>query len=304
MTAVVDAPSTATARVMVDGPGVYDLPMAAYHADPVPGGSLTSSGARMLTPPNTPAHFRWWVDNPRTESTDAFDLGHAAHRLILGKGEELAVVDAKDWRTKAAQEAKRAARDAGQVPLLPPQLEAAQGMAAAVFEHPWARVLLAPGSGDPERTVVWRDQRTGVMRRCCVDWLRHPTAGRRLFVVDVKTCDRADPRSVGKAVATYGYHQQGAWYLDGVRAADLDPAGDAVYVLVFVETRPPHLVHVVQLGAEALRWADQLNDTAIDLYAECSRTGVWPGYPADDIPVVDMPRWAQPPSLDTDAMEL
>lgn len=35
-------------------PGVYDLPAEVYHADPVEGGSLSSTGARKLLPPSCP----------------------------------------------------------------------------------------------------------------------------------------------------------------------------------------------------------------------------------------------------------
>src|SRR5258708_26204894 len=38
--------------------GVYGIPADAYHADPIEGGSLSSSGARRLLPPGCPALFR------------------------------------------------------------------------------------------------------------------------------------------------------------------------------------------------------------------------------------------------------
>jgi len=41
MTAVVD-------QVLITEPGVYALPADVYHADPVAGGSLSSSGAKKL----------------------------------------------------------------------------------------------------------------------------------------------------------------------------------------------------------------------------------------------------------------
>ncbi|MGW9447058.1 hypothetical protein, partial [Bacillus mobilis] len=41
-------------------PGVYDgIPEAVYHRDPVPGGSLSSSGARKLLAPSCPALFKY-----------------------------------------------------------------------------------------------------------------------------------------------------------------------------------------------------------------------------------------------------
>ena len=52
------AAGIAEAEVVVDEPGVYDgLDEAAYHADPVPGGSLSASGAKLLLPPSCPALY-------------------------------------------------------------------------------------------------------------------------------------------------------------------------------------------------------------------------------------------------------
>ncbi|MGH3990894.1 MAG: hypothetical protein ACRDSN_00345, partial [Pseudonocardiaceae bacterium] len=145
----------------IDSPGVYDLPAEVYHADPVAGGSLSSSGARRLLPPSCPALFQHALTNGEVHRA-VFDLGHAAHTLALGVGAPLAAIDADDWRTKAAREARDAAYAAGTVPLLRAEHEQVQAMAAALIEHPIAGALLRPGGGDAEQTLVWRDEETGV----------------------------------------------------------------------------------------------------------------------------------------------
>src|SRR5512135_3837265 len=108
---------TIAGPLTITEPGIYDLPADVYHADPVPTGSLSSSGARLLLPPSTPAHFRWAREHPRP-STPAMDFGRAAHRIVLGVGEDLVEVQADSWRTKAAQQAADEARAAGKTPLL------------------------------------------------------------------------------------------------------------------------------------------------------------------------------------------
>src|SRR5215469_11135399 len=102
---------------VITEPGIYEIDEATYHGDPVPGGSLSSSGARKLLPPSCPAKFAWERENP-PEPTKALDLGTAAHSLVLGIGKPLAWIDAEDWRTKAAKEWRDAARAEGSVPLL------------------------------------------------------------------------------------------------------------------------------------------------------------------------------------------
>ena len=46
--------------------GVYDgMDEDAYHADPVPGGSLSASGAKLLLPPSCPALYHYRRDHPK-----------------------------------------------------------------------------------------------------------------------------------------------------------------------------------------------------------------------------------------------
>jgi hypothetical protein len=276
-------------------PGVYDIPEDMYHRDPVPGGSLSSSGARKLLPPSCPALFRWWTTRtqpPRRE----FDFGHAAHLMVLGVGPELVVVEAKDWRTKVAREARDAAYAAGKVPILAAEHRQVKAMAAALQRHPIASALFNPEQGEPEQTLLWQDPQTGVWRRARLDWLPNPGNG-RMIVADYKTTRSANPAAIAKAVHSYGYHQQHAWYIDGI--LDLGLAGqDAAFVFVFQEKTPPYLVTPVALDAAAVRAGRALNRQAIDTYRHCIETGHWPGY-TDDIPLISLPAWAEHPYEET-----
>ncbi|MFI2667894.1 PD-(D/E)XK nuclease-like domain-containing protein [Micromonospora carbonacea] len=281
---------TTTMPTVVTEPGLYpDMDDATYHGDPVPAGSLSSTGARKLLPPSCPAKFRWWLDNG-DRPKDAFDLGHAAHLKVLSRGLDLAVVDAPDWRTKAAKEAKAAAYAAGQVPLLAVDHDRVEAMAAAVRRHHIAGPLLDPESGQPEMSAFWIDQDTGVWCRARYDFLRHPVPGRRRIVADYKTTPDASLEHIQRAIHRFGYHQQGAHYLDGAIA--LGAADDPAFVLVFQETEPPHVITVVQLDPVALRIGRDLNRQALATYAECQRTGVWPAY-SDDIEPVALPTWVE-----------
>jgi hypothetical protein len=269
--------------------GIYQMTAEEYHADPVPGGSLSSSGARRLLPPSCPAKFRYEQDHGQ-EHRAVFDFGQAAHMYVLGEGPEIVVVDAPDWRGKSAQQQRREARDRGAVPLLTAEHDRIKAMAAALREHPVARALFDPDRGRPEQTLIWRDRRTGVMRRARLDWLPDPGTG-RLIIPDYKTCASAEPAALARAVATYGYHQQDDWYRAGARALDLcDEA--AAFVFVCQEKTPPYVVTVVELDAATRRLGAARNRRAIDIYAECQRTGRWPGY-GDDIAYLSLPPYVE-----------
>ena len=270
--------------------GVYDgMPEAMYHADPVPGGSLSSTGARKLLPPSCPAKFRYEADNPPPPK-EHFDYGSAAHRLVLGAGAEIAVIKAKDWRTKAAQDERDAARAEGFLPMLAADYERVQAMAAALRADPVASALFNPERGKPEQSLFWQDRFTGVWRRARYDWLPEAGTRERLIIPDYKTCTAADLDSIAKSIANYRYYQQSDWYLDGALALGLDT--DPAFVFVFQEKEAPYVVTLVQLDADALRMGRELNRKAIGIYRNCCESGEWPGY-SDGIPHVSLPAWAR-----------
>ena len=271
---------------------VYDgMPEHVYHADPVPGGSLSSSGARKLLPPSCPARFRHERDHPPA-STPSMERGTAAHRLVLGTGAEIVQVDAADWRTKAAQDERDKARADGKVPLLAAECRKVQDMAAALRAHPVAPALFDPGNGRAEQSLFWQDDLTGIWRRARLDWLPYADARERLIIGDYKTSASADPDSIARSVYTFGYYMQAPWYLDGIQALGI--SDDPAFIFVFQETAPPYLVNVIQLDGPALRAGHDRNRVAIERYRDCAASGIWPGYNPDirDIPVISLPHWA------------
>lgn len=271
----------------VTKPGVYDLTSEQYHGDPVPGGSLSASGAKRLLPPSCPAIFDYERTHGRPEKA-TFDFGHAAHLHVLGVGAQIVAVDADNWRTKAAQEAKAAAYEDGKTPLLVGDVAVVEAMAAAIRAHPVAAALLNPENGKAEQALFRQDERTGTWLRSMLDWL--PDAGNgRMIVPDYKTAVSASPQAFAKAVANYGYHQQDAWYRDMVK--NLGLAEEVAFVFIVQEKTAPYLVTVVELDAEAVRIGRELNLEAIDVFAACQTSGRWPGY-ADDVELIALPQWA------------
>ncbi|WP_226961387.1 MULTISPECIES: PD-(D/E)XK nuclease-like domain-containing protein [Streptomyces] len=266
-------------------PGVYDgIPEDAYHADP----ALSSSGARRLLA--CPAKFAYEREHGSVP-TRAMETGTAAHLAVLGVGPDVVVVDAPDWRTKAAREQRDAARADGAVPLLAAEYDQVQAMAEAVRQHPVAGPLFQPGDGRAEVSIWWTDPDTGVSCRARLDWLRNPVAGRRLIIPDYKKTVDASPAAIARSIANYGYHQQGDWYTEAVAAAGLAPDG-SVFLLVFQEPTPPYVVTVAQIAPSDLMLAGAKNAAARQLFRDCTASGHWPGY-ADEPLIIQQPSWAQ-----------
>lgn len=280
MTSALDA-------VVVTEPGVYEMSSQNYHADPVPGQSLSCSGAKKLLDPSCPALFDWERRNPPPPK-DVFDIGHAAHKLALGIGPDIVVVPGDRWDTKDAKQRVAEVRAAGNVPVKADAMEQLTAMAEALRAHPIAKALLS--DGQPEASAFWVDEPTGIWRRCRFDWLPNPSSSGRLIVPDYKTAASAHPKKWIKSAADYGYEMQAAWYLDAVKALGL--ADDAAFVFLVQEKTPPYLVSTVQLDVVALRIGRHRNREAIDTYAQCTAENRWPGY-AEDVELVSLPRWVE-----------
>lgn len=276
---------------MITEPGVYDLPDAEYHADPVPGGSLSVSGARKLLPPSCPARYRYERDHGRPPKA-AYDFGHAAHKLMLGRGPRLVVVDRERWDTKAVKEEVAEIRASGGVPLKPADYATAQAMVAALRQHPVAAALFDPDRGPAEQSLFWQDG--AVWRRARFDCPAVPltTASGLDVFADYKTCDNACPTKLDRAISDYGYHQQADWYLAAAKALKLCESDAGAFLFVFQEKNPPYLVTVIQPDAMAMRIGRSLNARALEVYQECVETGRWPGY-SDEIEMVGVPSYVE-----------
>lgn len=279
-----------TELTVVTEPGVYpDMPAEVYHSDPVLGGSLSASGAKKLLPPSCPAKFDYQRMNGQKPKKE-FDFGHVAHRLVLGVGPEIVVVQADSWRTNAAKKTQVDARAAGAVPILAKDYETAQDMAAALRAHPAARALFdGARGGRPEQSLFTVDERSKVWRRARLDWFPVVT-GRRLIIPDYKTTHSADPETLEKVINDNKYHMSAAWYIDVVKALGL--ADDVAFVFVFQEKDAPYVVTVSEPEGFALRVGRELNRRAIEIYKKCSDTGRWPGY-SDEVVPTPLPAWVE-----------
>jgi len=279
-----------TKKIKITEPGVYDIPNDVYHADPCPEGSLSNSGAKLLMPvpfKGCPKKFDY---DRRTEPEhkNHYDFGHVAHKLVLGEGDEIDVVNAPAWNRKMdagtnSNTHKEAAYDAGHIPILQKDFNKAEDMARAVKDHAFAGKLFE--SGKPEQSLFWRCKDTGIMCRARLDWM--PTGN--LFA-DYKTCRQTVTEDdLTRTTANLGYWLQAAWYLDGIRTLGL--CDDPQFLFVFQETAPPHIVTVAQLSPDYLEWGRMAALKARSIFAECQRTGDWSADYNPDVVTIGPPKY-------------
>ena len=257
-----------------------------YHSDPVPealGGSLSSSGAKLLLPPNCPAIFDYQRRNGKRPSK-AMELGTVVHGLVLGTGQEVEILDFPNYTSGDAKKAKAKAITEGKVPQLVHQYAQAKEIACAVMEHPTAGALFA--EGDAEQSGFWRDPEFGVWRRCRWDWITPYEE-----VADLKTCASASPyEDIPKAMHNYGYYLQNAWYRDGFTELFGEEPRD--FLNVFVSTEPPYLITIARLDDKAVSLGRQRCRAALEKFRDCTEAGVWPAWSDDPIDI-SLPYWAE-----------
>lgn len=274
---------------------LLDMPAHEYHADRV--GSevptLSASIAGTLVR-KSPRHA--WLSHPRLggkgrvrKSTDEQAQGTLIHAMVLGKGmDQVRVIDAKDYRTKAAQEARDAAEAEGFTPILAAKLAPMQRTAGGILAAMEAAGVVLDGVS--EAVMTWTEN-TAAGPVACRGMTDHIILNRGT-IIDLKTCHSAHPKACESHVIEWGYDVQRAAYLSALGKLRPEWEGRATYKWVFAEIDGGDLIDVVVAEASgmmreigAARWR-----RACETWAVCLRDDYWPGY--GDAVLLDAPPWA------------
>lgn len=286
-----------------------------YHGREIcPSPSISSTGLKKMTPDTerqrkgcTPRHF--WESsmlNPNrrpTEDTDALRFGRFFHDAVLlperwNSDHYHFLPDGfSRAKTKAmAQEIAEAdaAIEAGKECVDPATAIIVNAMAAAVHANKLASSVLR--NADPEMTIAWPDERTGVWCRARPDLLPH----KRQIITDLKSASDASYSGFQSDIKKYGYAQSAALQLDGIEAIFGNETVPAFLHLVVEKPgpnwRPGDYIPVAlwELPAEDIERGRWLNRRAINVFAECLKRGTdaehWPGY-ADQPTPCGLPGW-------------
>lgn len=267
---------------MITAPGIYEMSAAEYHADPCPEPSLSASMAGLLLG-RSPLHA--WHAHPKLNpdfkpgaSTTAQEEGTALHALILENRDAICVIDAPDFKKKAAQEERDAARAAGLIPILVDRWEELEAVPRAVRRqlatHQASGVF---ADGRPEVALIWQEEtRYGtIWCRSLIDWLPNDPRG---YIDDLKTvATSAEPDGWGMTAAKGGVPIQAAFNMRGSSTLRRAPCPGVRFVVV--ERDAPHALSVCQCGPELIDLGRQKMEAAFELWAMCLRDNAWDGYP-------------------------
>jgi hypothetical protein len=279
------------ADAIANGGGAFRIPEKDYHADPCPTASLSSGIVKKLVH-ETPAHA--WYAHPRLNpdwrpdaGSRRMALGSACHSILLGRGSLLGVIDADNYRTKAAQAGRDEAVEMGLVPILKKEHERAVTIVKAahqqLIDHGFGHI--AEGSGSAE-TVVARETLDG-WKRIMIDWWSDD----RTTLVDYKTIDgSASPDAFARRAAQMDYDIQAAFYMRVVGETFPSLAGRLKFLFVVQEIDPPYCLSVCEIAESDRTVAERKVLAAEKVWFECLDSGKWPGYPTG-VQRVTMPVW-------------
>lgn len=285
---------------MITKPGLYtDISANDYHRDPCAAPSLTQSVAKILLE-KSPLHA--WHAHPRLnpdyqhDNATKFDIGNVAHKMLLGRGKEIVVLeDFDDWRTKEAKLRRGAAEAEGRLAVLGKHAARADRMVSAAREQLRMRGLehLFGAGGNSEVVVAWKEGETWL--RQMVDWLGDD----RLIFADYKTTDEsAAPAALARKMVSDGWHIQAAMGERGLRRAELVALDELPrFLFVVQEATVPYALSVVEVAGDPLVMGRKMLDAAVDTWKRCMRADRFPGYPLD-ITTPEFPGWAEQQWLD------
>lgn len=255
-----------------------------YHKDVT---RVSKSGLDLIA--KSPAHYWERYLNPNREpesKTDALVVGNAFHVLTLENDIFPYHFIIRPKFSGTGSVAKREAFEAEHADkeiITMEQYDMVRRMRDAVMKHPAAFELLKIGQA--ETTLKWEDILTDAPCKCRMDWWNPDVR----VIVDLKSTDDASDEGFAKSSFNYRYHVQGAFYLDGAKANNLNPDG---FIFIAVEKKPPYLVNIFYMPPDVIDFGIRVYRDDLKKYMECRQTNQWPGYDQRVKPL-NLPSWVK-----------
>lgn len=272
-------------------PGIYQsIPNDSYHAGP----GISKSGLWTIET-QSPAHYKFPRprDEDSTQSRAVKDFGNAAHIAILEPNTFEARVyrGPDDRRGNKWKDADEFCKVEKKTLLTSGDYDNVLAVRDTVHANSRISAIITGGVPMVEASGYWIDEQTGELCRCRPDLWR-PDLG---IMLDLKTSRSAHPDAFARAVISYGYHAQEAFYTDGWNAA-LSATGrsdDQVQGFVFLawEKEAPYAFGLYELPPSIVEEGRAMMRKALGTYAACRKADRWPGY-SEDVTELPIKRWA------------
>lgn len=236
-----------------------------YHS----GEGVSKSGLWTLFT-KTPFHYKFGV----RESKPQFDVGKAAHIAIL-EPERLDTSVTKgpaDRRGNKWKEAQDFAEFHKTILLTEGDFEQVMLIRDLAATSPILDTM-RDGGAIVETSAYHVDEETGVLVKTRPD-MYNP---KHKLIADIKNMADGSAGAFSRDIAKFGYHLQDTMYSEVWEKGSGYEVEGFVFV-VFEKSEPPMLAYY-EMDADAAKEGHAIYRAALAKYAECEKSGVWPGYP-------------------------
>lgn len=272
-------------------PGIYEIAEIDYHADPCPEPSLSASICKVIWQESC---LHAWMKHPRLNpdfepvERKLFDLGAAAHAVLLERNwSKIAIVDADDWRTKAAREKRDEAYKNGLIPILKKDEVSIDAMAKAAESFVAETELVGIfDAGKPEQTIIC--QYEGVWIRTRIDWLTTI----REIILDYKTTAGSTRPETWIRNHLFKENLDIQAYLYQISNKLIGGPEDAKFVFLVQENKKPYACCLIGAGPSVIDSGKRKFQTCLHKWKYCLEHNKWPGHETR-ICWAETPAWQQ-----------
>lgn len=207
-----------------------------------------------------------------SEETKAQATGKILEALVFGAGlDKFVIVEADDFRTKAAREQKEDAQANGKTAILIGDYAKFRDASLTITSRLRDQGIVFNG-GEYQKKVEWTDGETGAN---CKGFLDYFSDG---IIWDFKTTSDASPRKIVRQFVDMGYDIQYAAYTDGIESTIPALVGRSRFLFAYAETEPPYAVQVYEPDGMMKALGKSKWDWAKLRWAENLAANEWPGY--------------------------
>lgn len=253
--------------------GMIDISNEDYHKGP----GISSSNLIDLLE-YSPLHMKYYKENP-TEPTPAMLYGSRVHTAVLEPElfeKEYVIKQKFDKRVKgnAEKEEEWLAANVGRIGITQSDYDDTMRIRDVLLADPRIKAIL--DGALIEKAFYWTDPDTGVLCKARPDILSYDLG----MIVDLKTIDNCAEWNIKTRIRYSKYYLQNMFHMDGVNIVGeklkLNPIKDGCFL--FVEKEEPHGFKLRAITLDDLQVGFDEYKKALAIYAECVKTGVFPGY--------------------------
>ena len=198
---------------------------------------------------------------------------------VTAKGERS---DSKATSYYKAKVKEFAAANVGKTFVSQDEINLVTRMSRAAWNHNELRQLLT-GEGEAETPIYWEYR---IKKRCKPDLVLHNYQ----VILDLKTCDEANPAAFAAKCAKLGYFIQASWY----REALLETRGvDYRFVFAAISKAEPHEVGLYELTTDDMEWSDEKTNWLVDQLIARRESQDWFSPWQRGINTLSLPKWVR-----------